>query len=226
MRLEQIESPRTRIAPRPVVETDNAPCPIAALFRNRDGVRHVQPGSTLFVHGDPANAVYQITSGTVACCTISQEGRRQIFSFARAGAFLGLTEMANWHFTGQAVDHVVLRAIPRERLEAALATDTALQLSVRRYLATEIAGRERLMMRLAYMSSEARLQAFLAEFAATRSTDGFVVLPMTRQDIGDHLGLTLETVSRGFGALRRKGIIQMYGSERFRMADTIQTLAA
>ena len=199
---------------------------IATLFNPRDAVRSVCPGSTVFLHGDRVESLYQIVSGTVACCSISPDGRRQIFCFARAGDVLGLTELDHWHFTATAVDHVILRPAPRERAWAQIHADSALQNAVQITAARDIAAREQHMFTLAYLPAEERLRLFLEDFASTRKSRGFVVLPMTRQDIGDHLGLTLETVSRAFSSLRRKGLIEMHGCDRFRvLADPIAQAA-
>jgi len=200
--------------------------PIDRLFSNRSAIQHVRPGGLVLLHGDNADTLYQVVSGTVRCCTIAEDGRRQIFRFARKDDYLGLVDLDTWHFTAEAVDHVIVRSVPRERVDAALAYDAALQKAVRAFTARELAARERQLIMLAYMPAEQRLKHFLLDLAASRNTDGFVVLAMTRQDIGDHLGLTLETVSRAFSALRRKGIIEMRGAERFRMTGEQISLAA
>ncbi len=199
---------------------------IAEQFDPQQPVRHVRPGEIVFLHGESADAIYQVVSGTIRCCTISEDGWRQIFRFARTDEFLGLVDLETWHFTAEAVDHVVLRTAPRERVERALQTDRRLQIAVRRFVAAELETRERQLATIAYMSAAERLRSFLQDFAGTRSSTGFIVLPMTRQDIGDHLGLTLETVSRAFGKLRSDGVIEMRGASRFRLAAPEVMLAA
>ena len=201
-------------------------CRIAALFDARDGVRHVLPGAAVFIHGDRVETLYQIVSGTVRCCTILENGRRQIFTFARPGGFLGLAEIDRWHFTAEAVDHVILRTLPRDQLETKLRADPDLQSAIRHHVVQELAARERHLVTVAFMSAAERLRLFLTEFAAERKAAGFIVLPMTRQDIGDYLGLTLETVSRAFGALRRGGAIETRGADRYRMVEEPNLLAA
>lgn len=190
---------------------------IAGLFRDCPVPRHVMPGGTIFLHGERADVIYQVVSGTVRCCTITSDGRRQIFRFARGGELLGFIDPETWHFTAEAVDHVILKAVPRASFERALMVDPALQHEVRALVSRELEARERQLCMLIHLPAVERLRWFLEEFAASRRAEGFVVLPMTRQDIGDHLGLTLETVSRGFGALKRSGAIEMRGTDRFRM---------
>ncbi|MDH3667855.1 MAG: helix-turn-helix domain-containing protein [Paracoccaceae bacterium] len=203
----------------------NAEARIAELFSSRLPVSHVLPDRAILLHGEPADTLYQIVSGTVRCCTFSEDGVRQIFRFASAGDYLGFSDFETWHFTAEAVDHVILRAIPRRRAEGAIARDPSLQLGLREMMCRELAARERHMFMLAYMPAEDRLRRFLCGFAARRGAAGFTVLPMPRRDIADHIGLTVETVSRAFSSLKRKGEIEMRGCDRFRVV-TEQTLLA
>lgn len=191
---------------------------ISNLFDRKAPVRHVLPGSVLFLHGEAANSVYHVVSGTIRCCTISKDGRRQIFRFAQGGDFLGLADFDTWRYTAEAVDHVILRAISRECVEKTMRENPRVMCAVRGLLVNELAIREQQLISIAYDAAAERLQRFLKDYADRRASTGFTVLPMTRQDIGDHLGLTLETVSRAFSSLRKAGVIEMKGSDRFRIA--------
>lgn len=215
--VERTSTPPTSllVAPRVIRKPET----ISDLFANNSAEQHVQPGEVVLLHGQSADRLYQIISGTVRCCTFTSQGRRQIFRFALKGELLGFVDLETWHFTAEAVDHVILRSIPRARMEARLETEPRLQRAVRKLVSAELADRERQMMALAYTQADQRLRSFLSKFAKSRRTSGFVTLPMTRQDIGDHLGLTLETVSRAFSSLKRRGVLEMRGSERFRMID-------
>ncbi len=199
---------------------------IAELFDHKAPVHHVLPGGVVFLDGENADRVYQVVSGTVRCCTISQDGQRQIFRFVHAGEFLGLAEFDTWHYTAEAVDHVILRTAARDHIETAMCEDPDVLRAIRGFLVKELATREQQLISIAYVTAADRLLHFLEDFANKRSSMGFVVLPMTRQDIGDHLGLTLETVSRAFSKLRKSGVLEMKGSDRFRFADQDMALAA
>lgn len=199
---------------------------ISEVFDHQAPVRHVQPDGIIALHGSKADTVYEVVSGTVRCCTISEEGHRQIFRFVRSGDFLGLVDMDSWHYTAEAVDHVIIRSVPRARFDAALMNDAELQDAIRRFVAKELATREHQLVMFAYKTATERLLSFLEAFASSRKTDGFVALPLTRRDIGDHLGLTLETVSRAFSALRKSGVIEMKGTGRFKMTQQGVPIAA
>lgn len=214
---------RSQFAPRfsPAIacaETGDA-CSLADFFDADQPVQHARPGSVILLHGAVADRSYQVVSGTIRCCTMNEEGQRQIFRFVRKGEFLGFVEADRWHFTAEAVDHVILRSVPRQTVEQALDRNLGLQRALRAHVTRELATRENQMLSLVYMSAEQRLLAFLKEFANHRTPTGFTVLPMTRQDIGDHLGLALESVSRAMGGLKRKGVIEMDGTSKYRIAE-------
>ncbi|MEP1765623.1 MAG: cyclic nucleotide-binding domain-containing protein [Sulfitobacter sp.] len=198
------------------VAADNAP-PLEALFQTQSFPHCYQPGTVILLDGDPADGIYKVASGTVRCCTISAEGHRQIFRFASKGDVIGMTDIENWHFTAEAVDHVTLEHIPRTALERALAVDGSVRLELRREVCTQLQNRENQLLSLIHSKASKRLYSFLRDFSATRKHSGFVALPMCRRNIADHLGMTIETVSRAFGVLKADQRIDLTGPEKFRI---------
>ncbi|MEO1724811.1 MAG: cyclic nucleotide-binding domain-containing protein [Pseudomonadota bacterium] len=196
--------------------------PLAELFR-RDGVAvMLENERVLFVDGEEADAVYLVESGMLRCCLISEDGRRHIFSFAGAGRLIGLPFAARRHFTAEAVNRSRVLVLPLPALEKAAQLSPELVREQRRYVRDELRQRERHLLSIASLPAEARLQSFLREFARLAGSDlrrpaGFIALPMSRRDIADHLGLTLETVSRAFGSLRRQGVLELLGKTAFRL---------
>ncbi|MEH6724893.1 MAG: cyclic nucleotide-binding domain-containing protein [Hyphomicrobiales bacterium] len=206
--------PKATIKPREIPKEQTH---LDALFRTSSFEQHHQPESTILLHGDPANAVYQIVSGTVRLCTIKADGERQIFSFAKKGDYLGLSDIDTWHFTAEAIDHVILKSVPRLVLEQVLAVNITLRQEMRTLMRDLLVQREQQLFSLVYQKAPERLLGFLKDFSASRCSLGFVVLPMCRRDIADHLGMTTETVSRAFGDLKNRGIIEMATPEKFRL---------
>lgn len=188
-----------------------------AFFKRNSFEQHFQPNSTVLLHGDPAEAIYFVVSGTVRCCTIVPDGRRQIFSFAKKGGFIGISDMDSWHFTAEAVDHVIVKSAPRIRLEQELAVNAQLRHEIRTHIRGLLEERERQLLTLSTTKGPERLYRFLEEFAASRPGTGFVALPMCRRDIGDHIGLTTESVSRAFSHLKRNGLIDLKSCEKYRI---------
>lgn len=89
--------------------------------------QHFQPDSTIILHGDPAEAIYLVESGTVRCSSIDSNGARQIFSFLVKGDILGISDLDRCHFTAEAVDHVIVKSVSRQHLEQRFAVDAQLR---------------------------------------------------------------------------------------------------
>jgi CRP-like cAMP-binding protein len=190
---------------------------LESLFQGKSFEQHFQPDSTILLHDEPADAVYFVKSGTVRCCTISANGKRQIFSFVGKGGFVGISDFDRWHFTAEAVDHVILQSIPKATLEQMLAINISLRQDVRGRVRALLECREQQLLSLVSAKAPERLLNFLTEFAATRSSTGYIVLPMCRRDIADHLGLSVETVSRAFSDLKLKGRIDLATHEKYKI---------
>lgn len=168
----------------------------------------------------PIERVYRIESGIVRCCSYTENGLRQIFAFAGPGDLLGFPDLDAWHFTAEAVGQVTARFLKPETLDAALLGEPMIAKALRRHCVRQFERRERHLIWLSYLHSEDRLLAFLQDPGELVMDDGgYVDLPMTRRDMGDHLGMTLETVSRCFGCLKRRGAIEMDGANRYRLLE-------
>lgn len=188
------------------------------LFRLRGTACTFARNNTIACEGERIERVYRVESGLVRCCSYTEDGLRQIFAFAGPGDLIGFPDLDVWHFTAEAVGSVALRYLRPETLDAALQGEPRIARALRRHCVSQFARRERHLIWLSYLQSEDRLLAFLEDFCAVCGCeDGFVDLPMTRQDLGDHLGMTLETVSRCFGSLKRRGAISMAGAGRYRL---------
>jgi CRP-like cAMP-binding protein len=190
-----------------------------SIFDSNSFDQKFQPNSTILLHGDPADAIYMVASGTVRCCTIDAQGNRQIFRFAQKGEFLGVAAFNEWHFTAEAIDYVIVKSVARSVLERESAVNIALRDEERTHFRELLMCRENQLLSLVYKKAPQRLFEFLSAFATSRQGSGFIVLPMGRRDIADHLGLTVETVSRAFSDLKRQRIIELATSGRFRICS-------
>ncbi len=171
----------------------------------------------MMLHGDPADNLYLLVSGTVRCCTIDSTGNRQIFAFPTKGHLIGISDMDHWHFTAEAVDHVIVKSLPRLTLEQHLAVNAALRLEIGAYMRGLLAQRERQLLTMSSIKGPERLFRFLEDYAESRSNTEHVVLPMCRRDIGDHIGLSMESVSRAFSELKRTGRIHLKSHEKYKI---------
>lgn len=174
-------------------------------------------GQALFFEGDTAAAYYAIDRGTVRCCRMTPDGRRQIFRFAGAGDLLGVGCTERCGYTVEAVTEVVARRHPMAGLEAEM-SDAQLRNRVLAALRAELAATRTQMMLLGRMNAAERLANFLLTIAAERRSS-FIELPMSRADIADYLGLTIETVSRKLNGLHALGVIRLESPTRIRITD-------
>jgi CRP-like cAMP-binding protein len=184
-------------------------------------------GQTLFFEGDPAVFFHEVVAGTMRCCRLVPDGRRTILRFAGPGSFLGIGCVGVYGYTAEAVTEVVVRGHRLSGLEAEMA-DAGLRARVLAALREELAATRSQMLLLGRMSAAERLAAFLVGYATREpQADGCIELPMTRSDVADHLGLTVETVSRKLHELDDLGLIRIETPSRIRILepDRIEAIA-
>lgn len=125
-------------AQREATPTERNSGHLLSLFETKAFEQHFQPESTILLHGHAADAVYLVVSGTIRCCTISEDGRRQIFRFAKKGEFVGVSDIDTWHFTAEAVDHVIVKSIPRSVVEQSFAVSIPLRQEIRALVCSQL----------------------------------------------------------------------------------------
>jgi len=176
-----------------------------------------QFGTTVSVHrdrqihgqGDQAAWCYRILSGCVRMVKLMEDGRRQIGEFLRAGDMLDFDALGTYDFAAEAVSDVVLRRYPRRMVDALAESNVALARRLRDMTSINLRQAHARLILLGRKTASERIASFLLEMAErlpeARPHD--LELPMGRTDIADHLGLTIETVCRLLGHLRRDGTI-------------------
>jgi CRP/FNR family transcriptional regulator, nitrogen fixation regulation protein len=167
----------------------------------------------IYGEGDPADYLYKVVSGTVRTYKILSDGRRQIATFYLPGDVFGL-EMDEIHTTSaEAVTASKVLVIKRSALIALADRDHDVARQLWAMTARELQRAQEHML-LLIKSAQERVAAFLLEMAARLPTGNAVELPMSRQDIGDYLGLTIETVSRTLTQLENDAAIALPSSRR------------
>jgi len=189
----------------------------------------VEAHQTIFTETDPAHHVFNVTSGAVKLYKLLADGRRQITGFMFPGDFLGVALNDSYAYSAEAITPVTMCRYERARLEALLDEYPSLEKRLLTITANELIAAQDQMLLLGRKSAEERLVTFLLSLAQRAARRGLpaepVHLPMSRSDIADYLGLTVETVSRTFSRLKREGLIALEGSDRVRFASR-ENLAA
>ncbi|MEW6635148.1 MAG: helix-turn-helix domain-containing protein [Pseudomonadota bacterium] len=159
-------------------------------------------GTEIYAQGEKAGVLYQVEFGAVRIYRLLADGRRQISAFHLAGEIFGFEADSTHHFFAEAINSTGVRVY-----RIASATDMSRQL-----LPLALKGLTRAQEHLLVLGRQnaiERVAAFLLEMADRQGGLRQVDLPMSRNDIGDYLGLTIETVSRVLTRLKEKGVIRL-----------------
>jgi CRP/FNR family transcriptional regulator, nitrogen fixation regulation protein len=161
---------------------------------------------------EPAEYVYQVITGAVRTYKLLNDGRRQIDAFHLPGDIFGLDSGDAHRLTAEAVIDTTVRIMKRRALEAAAKIDVTTACDLWRMTADDLRRAQDHMLLLGRKNAIERVAAFLLEMDRRLSKAGMVALPMCRRDIGDYLGLTLETVSRTLSHLHDEDILSFSGA--------------
>jgi CRP/FNR family transcriptional regulator, nitrogen fixation regulation protein len=167
----------------------------------------------IYGENEPAEYVYKVVSGTVRTYKVLTDGRRQIGAFYLVGDIFGLETGDDHTFSAEAVSDAKVLVIKRSALVALAARDNDVARQLWALTAREL-GRVQNHILLLIQTAQERVASFLLEMAERVSANNAVELPMSRQDIADYLGLTIETVSRTLTLLENSAAIEVPTSRR------------
>jgi CRP-like cAMP-binding protein len=184
-------------------------------------LRREQP---LFREADPAEFYFKVVSGAVRSCKLLADGRRHVGDFFLAGDFIGLDAEASYSFTAEAVTETIVVRYSRRSVDALAWQEPRVGHSLLRIVCHGLSAAQQQMVLLGRKTAEERIASFILGLAERNGAANRVSLPMTRSDIGDHLGLTMETVSRALTQLRKDGVIELTSSHELIIRDR-ETLA-
>ncbi|UYN94598.1 MAG: helix-turn-helix domain-containing protein [Enhydrobacter sp.] len=213
---------RTSIASHSPAAKVPAPVVIRGLTTLKNGGDDRQLGTThvlgkgeeLFAEGDPADCFYKVVSGTVRTYKLLSDGRRQIDAFHLAGDLFGLEAGAEHRFCAEAVDGATVVAFRRSRLDALTHDHPGFGDQVMSSMIRNLERAQEHMLLLGRKTAQEKIASFLLDMADRMHEDDHFELPMQRSDIADHLGLTIETVSRTLTEFARRGLIKVAASSR------------
>jgi CRP/FNR family transcriptional regulator len=177
--------------------------------------RHVQitPGETVFAQEEMTTAFYNLVEGVIRLYKLLPDGRRQIIGFALPGDFLGLSASARHNFSADAIGPAVLCQFSKPAFARFSEDRPDLLRRINELAVRELSQAQDHMVLLGRRSAEEKVATFLIgwrdRLAQVTGPSPTVSLPMSRQDIADYLGLTIETVSRTFTRFERDGVIEI-----------------
>jgi CRP-like cAMP-binding protein len=192
---------------------DNVPVGGASMTFERN--------AEIFGEGESADYVYKVLSGSVRAYKVLNDGRRQVTAFYLPGDVFGIESGSEHSHSAEAIDKAAVLVVRRSSLFNIAERDG----EVARHLWTTTAAelkRSQDHALLLIKTAKERIAAFLLDMAERLAGKGFVDLPMSRQDIADYLGLTIETVSRTLTSLSEGSTIQFLASRRIVLRNPSQ----
>jgi CRP/FNR family nitrogen fixation transcriptional regulator len=168
----------------------------------------------IYGEDEPAEYVYQVIRGAVRTYKLLSDGRRQIGAFHLPGDVFGLESGMDHRLAAEAVIDTTVRLVKRRSLEQAAGIDIKVARKLWTITAGDLRHAEDHMVLLGRKSAMERVANFLLEMDRRLADAGMMALPMCRRDIGDYLGLTLETVSRALSQLHNEGVLGFFGARQ------------
>lgn len=167
----------------------------------------------IFGEGDRATCFYKVLSGAVRTSKLLSDGRRQIDAFHLPGDIFGIETGDSHRFSAEALGDASIIVYRRCSLDSLSASDSAFHRQIVAAMMRSLERAQNHMLLLGRKSAMEKIATFLLDLSARLEEDQ-VDLPMSRTDIADHLGLTIETVSRSLTQLERQKVIALPAHRR------------
>lgn len=184
----------------------------------------LRAGQMLAREGEARRYVFTVTAGALRRIRVLADGRRLVAGFLMPGDFIGFSGAPRYRHSIEAITDSVLCSIARTDMRELCESNPGLEHALLERACLELDATRDNLMSLARMTPQERLAGFLLDMLGRRRREGIggdpLVLPMTRADIADYLGLTVETVSRSFTRLRLQGMISTTDPHHIRLLDS------
>jgi CRP/FNR family transcriptional regulator, nitrogen fixation regulation protein len=182
-------------------------------------VQYFAQNRVIYAEGDDANSFFKVASGVVRTCRFLSDGRRQIDAFYVAGDVFGLEAGAEHSFSAEAVTSSSIISYRRRDLAALTANNEAFSQQLFTDAMQRLARAQEHAVLLGRRSAVEKVAAFLIDWAVCSPGSTIIALEMTRQDIADYLGLTVETVSGTFSHFEWNCVIERPSARQIKLKD-------
>ncbi|MBO0739273.1 MAG: helix-turn-helix domain-containing protein [Alphaproteobacteria bacterium] len=173
----------------------------------------------IYAEGGDSDYWYKVVSGSVRICKLLADGRRHIAEFCFSGDCFGLENGSERIYSAEAVDEVIIMRYRRSATEQMVDQHPSLARLLRDTVLRELSNAHGRMLMLGRMTAPERVAAFLLQMYERRARTKVLDLPMSRIDIADYLGLTIETVCRILSAFKREEVIAIPNPHRIELLD-------
>lgn len=191
------------------------------------GAKSVQfrPHEVVYFEGDPADRIFEVARGTIMLFKLLPDGRRQVVEILRTGDIFGIPNGSEQDCTAETLTDAKVNSLDLHQVEAS----AAVQRQLTKCLIAQMQSLHEHAVLLGRKSATERVASFLMHLVPERGTNSCVgpvdeandsrqvKLHMTRQEIADYLGLTIETVSRVISDMKRRGLINVERNDEIRL---------
>lgn len=190
-------------------------------------VQHFVADREICSEGSNADYFYKVVSGVVRTCKFLSDGRRQIDAFHVAGEIFGFESGSDYRLSAEAVSDCTVIAYRKNKQDLFAGNDALLSRELLSFAMRGMARAQDHSLLLGRRSAVEKVVAFLLDWAEKSADQKTISLAMSRQDIADYLGLTIETVSRTLSQLERDAIIALPSARQIRLRnlDALQDLS-
>jgi CRP/FNR family transcriptional regulator, nitrogen fixation regulation protein len=204
---------RPQLRSRSRLQPASAPIDFLGSMRLLGAPMSFARNAVIYDENEHAEFVYKVVSGAVRVCKMLSDGRRQIEAFYLPGDIFGLEMGDEHHFCAEAVSETTILVVKRSALIALANHDCDVARQLWTFTAREL-QRVRDHMLLLTRTAQERVASFLLDMAKRLAALDTMEIPMSRQDIADYLGLTIETISRTLTQLETQAAIALPSSRR------------
>lgn len=218
IRVTPSSSRSPRAAGREQHGTSESNNPLVESMHLMGAVLAYKRNTEIFGEDEPADYIYKVVSGSVRTYKILSDGRRQVCGFYLPGDCFGLQFSEEHTFSAEAIADSKVLVVRRSALTALADRDAAVGRELFALTARELRRMQDQVL-LLVKSAQERVASFLVEMSERAAAGNAIELPMSRQDIADYLGLTIETVSRTLTSLEGCAAIELPTSRRIVLRD-------
>ncbi len=193
------------------------------FFSNISFQKNFSNKENIFLQNDPSTYLYNITEGNVKIYQLLDDGRIQIIGFLYPGDFFGSYKNNKYNYCAESVGDLKTCVFDQKILDKYLDENPVLAKELLHKTSFELTLAQDRLMVLGKLNAIERIAKFFLNISKQRERIGWqnnpISLPMTRQDIADYLGLTIETVSREITNLKASNVIKIITSKQIYLSD-------
>jgi CRP/FNR family transcriptional regulator, anaerobic regulatory protein len=193
---------------------------------SRIATRRYKKGQMLFFQGDTADRLYIVNMGKIKVFKYTKEGKEQILYILSEGDFIGdlsLLKRGEFEFNAEALEDTAVCTLAKEDFDYIVTSNPEITLKILEEVHDRLISLENLVQSLSTKDVEARIAALLLSFVKNFGDEteaGILVnLPLNREEMGNYIGITRETISRKLTSMQDEGTIELIGNRKLLIKD-------